>query len=159
MNSSDPQTCEAPASLVAKRQILGYLNCEELDRFRAYALSLGLDPAALLSLLWQREFRVGRLGSEPIAPAGSPAGKVVMRCADEPGAERIRKHAESLGVGISAACRALVRWELEDEWLENLHARSGNGEHLHLHSLVVHVSKALFGRVAQPTCHRIIAEA
>lgn len=102
-------------------QITGYVTSGERSRFGEYAQSLGLDGAALASLLLHRELRVGRLEklrSDPrISQTAECPEKITIHGVSETTKGKFREHAAAHGLKPSPALAILCRAELKESWL------------------------------------------
>ena len=101
-------------------QITGYLPRDDAERFRSYAVELGIDKSALANLLIHRELQLGRLAglrqhqhSEPRARCT----KVTAHLADSAIKLAFNAAAQQVGLVPGAAASILFRAELSERWL------------------------------------------
>jgi hypothetical protein len=109
-------------------QITGYVTPVERSVFGDYAQSLGLDGAALASLLLHRELRVDRLEKlrtdSRISEVGECPEKITIHRVSDATKERFKKHAATHGLKPSPALALLCRAELREKWLHKAMGRS-----------------------------------
>jgi len=103
-------------------QITGYVTLEERSSFAEYARGLGLDGAALASLLLHRELRVGRLPDLQSKGRNSKSTdcpeKITIHRIDDVTKGKFKEHAETYQLKSSPALALLCRAELKERWLE-----------------------------------------
>lgn len=105
-----------------RRQITGYIPCEDHAEFHAYARSLGLDGSKLLVLLLLRASRVGpseRTIQEAIERAAGGPAKITAHFVTEDVYARAASVVENgpYHSGASRVFSALIRLELDERWL------------------------------------------
>lgn len=107
----------------------GWLSEADGDAFHAYALEIGIDSAALATLLIARE-----LGQPRMADILDPATLTVVRKERRISARtaqtelkaRFAEHAAMHGISSDGAAAAVFRAELKEKWLGKCVADVGN---------------------------------
>ncbi|MEC9068126.1 MAG: hypothetical protein VX569_12695 [Pseudomonadota bacterium] len=103
-----------------KSVIGGWLSEEEGAAFVEYASQIGIDSAALATLLLMRELSEGKLGPTRKGVISSPVRKgrrVTARTSRPDLKKRFHEHAAACGLSSDAAAAALFRKELKEKWL------------------------------------------
>lgn len=112
----------------AKSVIGGWLSEEEGAAFAEYASQIGIDAAALATLLLIKELSEGKLGATRKPVINSPVRKgrrVTARTSRLDLKQRFQDHAAAHGFSSDAAATALFRTELQERWLGRCVGLSG----------------------------------
>lgn len=98
----------------------GWLSKEDGKKFQDYADLVGLDLAALATLLIVRELNHDRLGALAEKGGSNPKGKRITAASAKPDLKaQFSDHAEQYGLSSDAAASRLFRAELTEGWLSN----------------------------------------
>ena len=112
------------------REIIGgWLSESEGVEFIAYAADMGIDSAALATILLVRELNHDRLGGLPDRLGDSLVRKdrrVTARAKLIGFKERFAKHAAKYALSSDAAAATVFRAELRERWLEKCVCQTGN---------------------------------
>ncbi|MBY8332388.1 hypothetical protein [Qipengyuania pacifica] len=103
-----------------KSVIGGWLSEEEGATFAEYASQIGIDAAALATLLLMKELSEGKLGATRKPVINSPVRKgrrVTARTSRLDLKQRFNNHAAAHGLSSDAAAAAVFRTELQERWL------------------------------------------
>lgn len=114
---------------IAREVVGGWLSESEGVAFIEYASEIGVDSAALATILLMREINHDRLGSLLDREGGSPVHKdrrVSARAKHSGLKERFACHAAKCGVSSDAAAAAVFRAELRERWLGKCIGLHGN---------------------------------
>lgn len=123
----DSRTAKAANPMVAT--IGGWLSREQGIEFEAYSAELGLDMAALATILIVRELNHDKLlglidsGTRPRSAKGK---RVSARTKQVKLKERFSEHAAKHGLSPDAAAAMLFRAELTEKWLGRCLGFRGN---------------------------------
>lgn len=112
-----------------KGPIGGWLSVEEGVEFEAYANTLGIDLAALATILVVRELNcdnLSRLDSTGPRPRVSKGKRISARTKQADLKERFGLHALQRGIKPDSAASALFRAELSEHWLWTCLGFKGN---------------------------------
>lgn len=118
------------AKFTPDRQVVGgWLTHVEGIAFAEYAYAIGIDEAALATILLVRELNSDRLSSLPERQTSRAVikQKRVSAGAKQMGLKsRFAKHASKHGLSSDAAAAALFRAELRERWLGKCVGLAGN---------------------------------
>jgi hypothetical protein len=115
-----PRPKNKPEKRPQKVVIGGWLSKADGDAFHAYALEIGIDSAALATLLITRELRQRRMADilDPEAlTVVRKERRISARTAQAKLKARFVEHAAMHGISSDGAAAAIFRAELREKWL------------------------------------------
>ncbi len=114
------KTHEIDDAAARRITIGGWLSNEDGKKFQDYADLIGLDLAALATLLIVRELNHGRLGALAEKGGSKPKGKRITAASAKADLKaQFSRHAAQYGLSSDAACSLLFRAEVAERWLSN----------------------------------------